>query len=88
MINKICKNVNSTAAVGMGSNKEDQNIAQATSADRAEMAAARAAYQKEKLKAIKLKTRQQQLKNKDLRAKNRAIREKQTLKKGETTDGK
>ena len=60
---------------------KDKKIAQATDADRAEMAAATAAYQKEKLKTIKLKTRQQQLKNKDLRAKNRTMKEKQTLKK-------
>lgn len=84
----------SSAAAGLGhkgagaEGGQNQNIAQATDADKAEMAAATAKYQAEKLKTIKLRARQQQLKNKELRAKNRALREKQTLKKEEKPDVK
>lgn len=79
----------SSAAAGLGGgDKKDNNIAQATDADKAEMAAATAKYQAEKLKTIKLKARQQQLKNKELRAKNKALKEKQTLKKEDKPDVK
>ena len=89
------------AAVGIAANKlavglssksdskdmKNQNIAQATSAEKAEMAQITAKLQAEKLKNLKLKLKQQQLKNKDLRAKNRQMRQKQTLKKEDKPNG-
>lgn len=61
--------------------KDQTPISEANDADKNAMMAAKARLNAEKLKGIKLQTKQQQLKNRGLRQKNREMRQK--LKEGD-----
>lgn len=58
--------------------KEQTPISEANDADKNAMMAAKAKLNAEKLKGIKLQTKQQQLKNRKLRLENRALKGKET----------